>query len=261
MILDDIAEETERRIQRLKDEGYYGRIHEDFQHFVPSEGRRFYNALKNQGLSFICELKKASPSKGLISDDFPLDEIAREYEAAGTSAISCLTEPKWFKGDISYLKRVAGEVKIPVLRKDFIIDECQIEEAALRGASAILLIAAILTDEDIRKLMKKARQSGLDVLAEVHDENELSRMLSCGADIIGINNRDLRDFTIRLETTERLASLVPKGILLVSESGMMNVETVRRMRAAGADGVLIGEMLMRADNRSELLQKMIRENS
>lgn len=261
MILDDIAEETARRIRRLKDEGYYGRIHEDFQTFVPSKERRFYNALKKPGLSFICELKKASPSKGLISEEFPFEEIGREYEAAGASAISCLTEPKWFKGDISYLKRVTGEVKVPVLRKDFILDECQIEEAALRGASAILLIAAILTDEDIRKLMKKARESGLDVLAEVHDENELSRMIDCGADIIGINNRDLRDFTIRLETTERLAPLIPKGILLVSESGMMNEEAVKRMRAAGADGVLIGEMLMRADNRSELLQKMIRENS
>ena len=156
---------------------------------------------------------------------------------------------------------MASEVEIPVLRKDFIIDLCQIEEAALSGASAILLIAAILTDEEIRRFMKEAENLGLDVLAEAHDEKEMERMLSAGARIVGVNNRDLRDFTIHMETTERLAALVPEGVLLVSESGMTDEKAVKRMRQAGADAVLIGEMLMKAENRPALLKKMIQENS
>lgn len=156
---------------------------------------------------------------------------------------------------------MASEVEIPVLRKDFIIDPCQIEEAALAGASAILLIAAILTDEEIKDFMKEAENLGLDVLAEAHDEKEMERLLSAGAPIVGVNNRDLRDFTIHMETTERLAALVPEGVLLVSESGMTDEKAVKRMRQAGADAVLIGEMLMKAENRPALLKKMIQENS
>lgn len=156
---------------------------------------------------------------------------------------------------------MASEVEIPVLRKDFIIDPCQIEEAALAGASAILLIAAILTDEEIKDFMKEAENLGLDVLAEAHDEKEMERLLSAGARIVGVNNRDLRDFTIHMETTERLAALVPEGVLLVSESGMTDEKAVKRMRQAGADAVLIGEMLMKAENRPALLKKMIQENS
>lgn len=150
---------------------------------------------------------------------------------------------------------MASEVEIPVLRKDFIINPCQIEEAALAGASAILLIAAILTDEEIKDFMKEAENLGLDVLAEAHDEKEMERLLSAGARIVGVNNRDLRDFTIHMETTERLAALVPEGVLLVSESGMTDEKAVKRMRQAGADAVLIGEMLMKAENRPALLKK------
>ncbi len=260
MILDDIAAETRRRLVALKESGYYGNIHEAMKDFQPREDDLFYRNLAKPGLSLICELKKASPSKGTISEDFPFEIIAKEYEAAGASAISCLTEPKWFKGDIEYLKTVAKEVEIPVLRKDFIVDPCQIEEAALAGASAILLIAAILNDEEIKNFYDYARALGLGVLAEAHDEKEMERMLRAGCRIVGVNNRDLRDFTIRLETTERLAKLVPDDRLLVSESGMMSEDVVRRMRKAGADAVLIGEMLMRADNRGELLERLIREN-
>ena len=178
MILDDIAQETRKRIDRLEREGYYDEIRRRMKDFIPRKEHSFYRNLKAPGLSFICELKKASPSKGIISEDFPFEEIAKEYERAGASAISCLTEPKWFKGDIDYLRKVASEVEIPVLRKDFIIDPCQIEEAALAGASAILLIAAILTDEEIKDFMKEAENLGLDVLAEAHDEKEMERMLS-----------------------------------------------------------------------------------
>ena len=257
MILDDIAQETRKRIDRLEREGYYDEIRRRMKDFIPRKEHPFYRNLAAPGLSFICELKKASPSKGIISEDFPFEEIAKEYERAGASAISCLTEPKWFKGDIDYLRKVASEVEIPVLRKDFIIDPCQIEEAALAGASAILLIAAILTDEEIKDFMKEAENLGLDVLAEAHDEKEMERLLSAGARIVGVNNRDLRDFTI----TERLAALVPEGVLLVSESGMTDEKAVKRMRQAGADAVLIGEMLMKAENRPALLKKMIQENS
>ena len=255
MILDDIAQETRKRIDRLEREGYYDEIRRRMKDFIPRKEHPFYRNLKAPGLSFICELKKASPSKGIISEDFPFEEIAKEYERAGASAISCLTEPKWFKGDIDYLRKVASEVEIPVLRKDFIIDPCQIEEAALAGASAILL------DEEIKDFMKEAENLGLDVLAEAHDEKEMERLLSAGARIVGVNNRDLRDFTIHTETTERLAALVPEGVLLVSESGMTDEKAVKRMRQAGADAVLIGEMLMKAENRPALLKKMIQENS
>ena len=260
MILDDIAAETKRRVERLKREGYYGKIHEEIQHFQPSTDDAFYKNLAKPGLSFICELKKASPSKGIISEDFPYEAIGKEYEAAGAAAISCLTEPKWFKGDMDYLTRIAKEVHIPVLRKDFIIDACQIEEAALGGASAILLIAAILSDEEIRNFLSLAQNLGLGVLCEAHDEKEMERMLQAGAWIVGVNNRDLRDFTIKLENTEKLAKLVPDDVLLVSESGMMSPDIVHRMHEAGADAVLIGEMLMRAENRGALLRKMIEEN-
>lgn len=260
MILDDIAAETRKRVNRLQREGYYDRIHEEIENYTPSKADAFYRNLAKPGLSFICELKKASPSKGIISEDFPFEAIAKDYEEAGAAAISCLTEPKWFKGDMAYLTKVAKEVTIPVLRKDFIVDACQIEEAALGGASAILLIAAILTDEEIRNFLKEAHDLGLGVLCEAHDEKEMERMLSCGARIVGVNNRDLRDFTIRLENTEKLAAMVPKDVLLVSESGMMSPDIVHRMREAGADGVLIGEMLMRAADRKALLQQMIKEN-
>ena len=255
MILDDIAQETRKRIDRLEREGYYDEIRRRMKDFIPKKEHSFYRNLAAPGLSFICELKKASPSKGIISEDFPFEEIAKEYERAGASAISCLTEPKWFKGDIAYLRKVASEVEIPVLRKDFIVSSCQIEEAALAGASAIL------TDEEIKGFMKEAENLGLDVLAEAHDEKEMERLLSAGARIVGVNNRDLRDFTIHMETTERLAALVPEGVLLVSESGMTDEKAVKRMRQAGADAVLIGEMLMKAENRPALLKKMIQENS
>lgn len=261
MILDDIAAETRRRIERSKADGYYGRLHEEMKHFTPLTDDLFYKNLASDGLSLICEFKKASPSKGTISEDFPFAAIAKEYEAAGASAISCLTEPKWFKGDIAYLKKVAQEVKIPVLRKDFIIDRCQIEEAALAGASAILLIAAILSDEEIREFLSYARSLGLGVLAEAHDEKEMERMLGAGARIVGVNNRDLRDFTIHLENTEHLARLVPKDRILVSESGMMSEAIVKQMREAGADAVLIGEMLMRAGERRGNVIRTLREEN
>lgn len=260
MILDEIVKETEGRLRELKDEGYYGKIHEMAKTIPQRNGKAFYERLRAPGLSFICELKQASPSKGQIVEDFPFEEIAREYEQGGAAAISCLTEPRWFKGDIDYLRRTAEAVETPVLRKDFIIDEVQIEEAAVNGASAILLIAAILNDNEIRTFMKRAEDFGMAVLTEAHDEKEVRRLLSLKAPVIGVNNRNLKDFTIDLENAERLGKLIPDDVIFVVESGMKSPEAIARMRNAGADAVLIGEYLMKSDNRIELLKKLIKDN-
>lgn len=260
MILDDIAAYTRERIARLKSEGYYEKIHEAAESFEPGKTFPFEAALRRPGLSFICEVKKASPSKGVISETFPYREIAKAYEKAGADAISCLTEPKWFQGSITYLKEIAAAVKTPVLRKDFIIDPCQIEEAAVSGASAVLLIVAILSDRELRDYRERAEALGLSVLAEAHDEEELRRAAASGAKILGVNNRNLKDFTIDLSAAERLRPLVPGGAVYVAESGMMTEAAVARMKDAGADAVLIGEMLMRAENPGELLKRLRREN-
>lgn len=256
MILDELAAETRKRIAVLRENGYYGRIRDEMKRFRPRDDDLFYKNLARPGLSLICELKKASPSKGVISEEFPYERIAAEYEKGGAAAISCLTEPTKFLGDIGYLKIVAEEVSVPVLRKDFIVDVCQIEEAALAGASAILLIAAILTDAEMKSFYRFARDLGLGVLCEAHDEAEIERIAETGARIIGVNNRDLRDFSVKPETTERLAKRIPKGSILVSESGMTSPAVVKRMKEAGADAVLIGEMLMRAENRIALLAEL-----
>lgn len=259
MILDEIAAYTRQLVASRKADGYYDRIHEAAERFVPHASQPFLDHLKMPGLSFICEIKKASPSKGIIAEDFPYLDIARDYEAGGAAAISCLTETHWFKGDIQYLREVAAAVKTPVLRKDFIVDACQIEEAAVAGASAILLIAAILTDEEIQKFLVLAHHFGLSVLSEAHDEEEIRRMADAGASIIGVNNRNLKDFTVDLTTAERLRPLLPRGAIYVAESGMMDEASIRRMKDAGADAVLIGEFLMRSGDRKGLLKKLIQD--
>lgn len=256
MILDEIAAYTRKRIAERKRDGFYDRIHEEIQSFAPSAAFPFEKKLARPGLSFICELKKASPSKGTINEKFPYLEIAKAYEAAGADAISCLTEPKWFKGSMEYLKNVAHTVKTPVLRKDFIIDPCQIEEAVLGGASAVLLIAAILTDQELREYRELAESLGMSVLAEAHDEEEVRRVLASGARIVGVNNRNLKDFTIDLGTAARLRPYVPDDVLYVAESGMMTEAAVQQMKAAGADAVLMGEMLMRASDPKSLLERL-----
>lgn len=260
MILDEIAAYTKKRIAEQKKSGYYAAVHEAAEALAPKKDNRFKMNLERPGLSFICEIKKASPSKGIIAEEFPYLEIAKDYEAGGAAAISCLTEPHWFKGDIRYLKEVSQAVETPVLRKDFTVDACQIEEAAVSGASAILLIAAILTDEEIHTFLSEAKLFGLAAVCEAHDEEEVRRMAAAGAEIIGVNNRNLKDFTIDLHTAERLRPLIPKGTLYIAESGMMSEDAVRRMKEADADAVLIGEYLMRAHDRRGLLERLIGEN-
>ncbi|MGN0642417.1 MAG: indole-3-glycerol phosphate synthase TrpC [Huintestinicola sp.] len=246
MILDDIV--AQRKIQlareksRISDEEMYNKA---VGRKTPC--RNFKAALKKSGLSVIAEVKKASPSKGLIQPDFDPAKISAAYEAAGADAISCLTEEHYFQGSSEYLTIVRETVDLPVLRKDFIIDEYQIYEARALGADAVLLIAAILDEDTVRKFYKTARMFGLYVLAEAHNEEEFLKLKRAGCDIIGINNRDLKSFNVSLDTTARLAVLRDEDTVLVSESGIKTNEDMKKVRSCGADAVLIGETLVRND--------------
>lgn len=213
----------------------------------------FEEALKKPGISFICECKKASPSKGLIASEFPYLQIAKAYEAAGADAISVLTEPKWFLGSDVYLEEIAEEVSIPCLRKDFTVDDYMIYEAKLLGASAVLLICSILSAGQIKEYLNVCRNLGLSALVEAHDEAEVQMALDVGARIIGVNNRNLKDFTVDTENSRRLRAMIPTEVLFVSESGVKTAEDVARLREMGADAVLIGETLMRAADKKEKL--------
>lgn len=216
----------------------------------------FEKALKKQDLAFICECKRASPSKGLIAPDFPYLEIAKEYEAAGADCISVLTEPKWFLGDDEYLRRIAGSVSVPCLRKDFTVDEYMIYRAKLLGASAVLLICSILSGEQLRKYIGVCDGLGLSALVEAHDQAEAAAAVRAGARIIGVNNRNLKDFSVDTENSRRLRSLIPRDVLFVSESGVKDASDVAKLREIGADAVLIGETLMRAADKKAKLKEL-----
>lgn len=223
---------------------------------APDPGFAFEKALRGEGISFICECKKASPSKGLIAPDFPYLDIARDYEAAGADAISVLTEPKWFLGRDAYLQEIAQAVDIPVLRKDFTVDPYMIYQARALGASAVLLICTILSPEELRDYLALADDLGLSALVEAHDETEIKAALDAGARIIGVNNRNLKDFTVDTDNSRRLRELVPAEVLFVSESGVRDASDVARLRDIGADAVLVGEALMRAGDRRSALRTL-----
>lgn len=216
----------------------------------------FERALQKPGISFICECKKASPSKGLIAPDFPYLQIAKEYEAAGADCISVLTEPKWFLGSDNYLKEIADTVSIPCLRKDFTVDEYMIYEAKVLGASAVLLICSILSAKQIKEYISLCDELGLSALVEAHDEQEVRMALNTGARIIGINNRNLKDFSVDTENSRKLRELIPQDVLFVSESGVSTAGDVDRLREIGADAVLIGETLMRATDKKTKLNEL-----
>ncbi|MDD6435046.1 MAG: indole-3-glycerol phosphate synthase TrpC [Clostridiales bacterium] len=221
----------------------------------PKGNFAFEKALHKPGISFICECKKASPSKGLIASDFPYVKIAKEYEAAGADAISVLTEPKWFLGKDDYLREIAREVSVPCLRKDFTVDEYMIYEAKVLGASAVLLICSILEEEKIDQYISICDELGLSALVEAHDEKEVEKALKAKARIIGVNNRNLKDFSVDTDNSLKLRRQIPKEVLFVSESGVKTAEDVEKIRQIGADGVLIGETLMRAkDKKAKLLE-------
>ncbi len=216
----------------------------------------FEKALQKPGVSFICECKKASPSKGLIAPEFPYLEIARGYEDAGADAVSVLTEPKWFLGSDTYLREIAAAVSIPCLRKDFTVDEYMIYEAKLLGASAVLLICSILSEAQIREYLAVCDTLGLSALVEAHDEAEVDMALAAGARIVGVNNRNLKDFTVDTENSRRLRERIPQKVLFVSESGVSGPEDVKKLGQIGADAVLVGEALMRALDKKRMLLKL-----
>ena len=217
---------------------------------------RFYRALQKEGMSYICEVKKASPSKGLIAPDFPYLEIAKEYEAAGASAISCLTEPFYFQGSDRYLEEITAAVNIPVLRKDFTVDEYMIYQAKAYGASAVLLICAILDDVQLREYRQLAESLGLDALVEAHDEREVERALEAGAKIVGVNNRDLRTFRVDMNNSIRLRNLAPEEVVFVSESGIRTSADINLLYDNRVDAVLIGETLMRSPDKKAMLETL-----
>jgi len=217
----------------------------------------FKNALTAPGLSFICEVKKASPSKGIISEDFPWMQIAKEYEEGGAAAISVLTEPEFFLGSDQYLREISTSVKIPTLRKDFIIDTYQLYEAKLWGAKAALLICALLEPETLSSFLLTAEELELDCLVEIHSEEEAKEALAAGARIIGINNRDLTTFQVDTGLTSRLRKRIPEGVLTVAESGINSADDIRALKDSGVDAVLIGESLMRSSNRKLFLQELL----
>lgn len=259
MILDDLAKATRIRVDKKKAQVPFEAVKAEALKKAQEEGKfefPFERAIAKDGISFICEVKKASPSKGIIAEDFPYLEIARDYERAGADCISVLTEPDYFKGDDEYLKSISREVSIPTIRKDFIIDEYQIYEAKLLGASCVLLIAALLDTDTIKRYKGICDGLGLSALVEAHDEAEIRSAMAAGARMIGVNNRDLRTFEVDINNSIRLRGLVPGDILFVAESGIKTAEDIRALRGAGVNGVLIGETLMRSADKKRMLDEL-----
>ena len=262
MILDELAQLTRNRIEKQKEQYTPKDIQRDAELLAAREMEvqefdyPFEAALSKPGLSIISEVKKASPSKGVIVEEFPYLGIAMTYEASGADAISCLTEPDRFRGSDEYLKDIVKKVSIPVLRKDFTIDPYMIYQAKLMGASAVLLIAAILTDDELKSYSELADTLGLSALFEAHDAEEVKRCLAAGARIVGVNNRNLKDFTVDITNSVRLREMVPSDIIFVSESGIEKPEDVKVLKENGTDAVLIGEMLMRCHDKSTLIREL-----
>lgn len=256
MILQEIAEKTRLRVAEEKSALPLSEMKKRAQDLNPDTGFPFKKALSTADISFICEVKRASPSKGMIAEDFPYLDIARDYEAAGAAAISCLTEPFWFKGSDRYLQEIAAAVNIPVLRKDFTVDEYMIYQAKTLGASAVLLICSILSKEQLAEYLEIAHSLGLSALVEAHDEEEVKTAVSVGAGIIGVNNRDLKTFTVDISNSARLRKLVPPEILFVSESGIKTAQDIAALRQNGTNAVLIGETLMRSPDKKAALAQL-----
>ena len=253
MILDKIVEATKVRVAKEKEVETPEAVKAAALALPSDTGFPFEAALRQQDFNFICEVKKASPSKGIIAEHFPYLDIAKEYEVAGAAAISVLTEPDFFKGDKKYLQEIASTVKIPVLRKDFIIDEYQIYQAKVWGASAILLICACLDVPILTKFRELADSLGLSSLVEAHDEQEVQMAIDCGARIIGVNNRNLKDFTVDVQNSVRLRNLVQDDVIFVSESGLETPEDIQVLRDNNIGVALMGETFMRSPNKIEKL--------
>ena len=275
-ILDQIAEYARVRVEADKEKIGPGEMKElayeavrrteavirsENERLIRSKGdrkvrRSFYNEIAKQGLSFICEVKKASPSKGVIDPVFDYANIAAEYENAGADCVSCLTEPKWFLGSDEIFRKIRGIIDIPMIRKDFTVDEYQIYQAKVLGADCILLICSLLDTDTIARYLEICESLKLDALVETHDEAEIRSAAAAGARMIGVNNRNLKDFSVDFKNAERLRDLIPSGCLYVAESGVSKPEDAALLRRIGADAVLMGEVLMRSGNKKELLAQM-----
>lgn len=253
-ILERIAEETRRRVKKEQEKIPLGQMRQ-LADRCAGDGYRFYEAIGKPSLGIIAEIKKASPSKGIIDPVFDYKEIAKDYAKGEVDAISCLTEPKWFLGTDEIFTEVRNIVDMPMLRKDFVIDEYQIYQAKTMGADCILLIVALIDEETLRRYLGICETLRLSVLVETHDETEIKKALDAGARMIGVNNRNLKDFSVDMDTAARLRDMVPRQCLYVAESGVHAVEDVHALRGI-ADGVLIGEALMRSEDRVGMIQQM-----
>lgn len=254
-ILDELAAYAKERTRLNKEKISLQSLRAEAES-MPSSGFIFEKALEKDGMSFICECKKASPSKGIIAEDFPYLEIAKEYEAAGADCISVLTEPKWFLGSDNYLKEIASNVSIPCLRKDFTVDEYMIYEAKVLGASAVLLICSILSPQQIKEYLEVCDSLGLTAIVETHNEDEVFEAVAARARVIGVNNRNLKDFTVDTNNSSNLRKIVPSNILFIAESGIKTPDDVKALKSIGADAVLVGETLMRAPDKKAMLQSL-----
>ena len=255
-ILDQLAAHARERVAADMEENCLDVMRELALQGGMGKGAAFEAALKKPGLSFICEVKRASPSKGLIAPDFPYLQIAREYEAAGADAVSCLTEPKWFLGSDDIFREIREAISAPMLRKDFTVDEYQIYQAKVMGANAVLLICAILDTKTIANYLTLCDSLGLAALVEAHDNQEIDSAVSAGAKIIGVNNRNLKDFSVDFANAARLRDLIPPECVYVAESGVARPGDAAALREIGADAVLVGEVLMRAKDKSAMLAAM-----
>jgi len=255
--LDQIVGSTRGKVAAIKRVADVRELERRAEQHVPRGFRRAVEEKSKVGVAVIAELKKASPSKGLIRPEFRVGELARELEAAGAATLSVLTDEEFFQGSLENLQAAAAAVNLPCLRKDFIVDEFQLLEARANSADAVLLIVAALTNAELNRLALAARLNELDVLCEVHDEAELERALDAGCDLIGVNTRDLRTFQVDVETAFRLAARLPKNVVRVAESGIRSGEDIARLRAAGYQAFLIGESLMRAERPGEALRDLV----
>lgn len=260
MILDEIAAKTRQRVADLKKIRSLDQIMAEARSMPANAGFPFEMALRSDGISFICEVKKASPSRGVISEDFPYLSIAREYEEAGAAAISVLTEPYYFLGSDRFLQEIASSVRIPVLRKDFTVDPYQIYEAKCLGASAVLLICALLDTKTLAEYIGIAHGLGLSALVEAHNAEEIQSAVQAGTRIIGVNNRDLQTFQVDFTNSLRLRKLVPDPILFVSESGIKTPEDIAALRENSIDAVLIGETFMLSTDKKKLISRLRGKN-
>lgn len=259
MILDDLAAATRARVERKKSEVSFDEVKRKAIQLAQTQrpfSFPFEKAMAKKGIRFICEVKKASPSKGMIVKEFPYLEIARDYEKAGADCISVLTETDYFKGEDRFLREINDAVLVPTIRKDFIIDPYMIYEAKCLGASCVLLIAALLDTDTIREYKTICDELGLSALVEAHDEQEIESAVKAGARMIGVNNRDLKMFTVDISNSIRLRNLVPKEILFIAESGIKTSGDIEALQKAGVDGVLIGETLMRCSDKKAMLDEL-----